>query len=308
MNDYTISLKEEKNEKVASIKQEKKHILQVQKQIIKDLSLNRTLFGLLKEKEKGSYFDKKVFQKWSDDILLKYVKEYPNTKKGILFLDNFSGHSYIGITDTLSKINYEIVYLPPNSTDKLLPLDLVVNKSYKAKYKAYYAEYMLINEDTEKLKLDHTSFLKFLSQSWKECKTENAWSVYQNKETLKDSRNVEDQVEIQEQNVEEMPEDVIVPSEDQQFIIEEYTILNTVDNEQKESSQIINENEDLQIFYKRKDNVKQENNQNSEQENSEDSDKGEDSNEEEEDSSEGKGDMSYEDEFRDFNDIDDSFN
>ena len=64
--------------------------------------------------------------KWVNSILRRYSRKLPPDKKGLLLLDNHESHKCI--EKVLKELRFDIVYLPPNCTSKLQPLDLVVNQ------------------------------------------------------------------------------------------------------------------------------------------------------------------------------------
>lgn len=65
----------------------------------------------------------------------KYASSLPPLNKGLLIVDNHKVHTYDKLIDDLKKISYEILYLPPNTTDLLQPLDLSINRIYKKNIK-----------------------------------------------------------------------------------------------------------------------------------------------------------------------------
>ena len=72
---------------------------------------------------------------------VREVIEAPD-QKALLIMDNFSGHITDGIIEKLEEKG--IVMVPANTTDRLQPLDVSVNKSAKdflmEKFKTWYAE------------------------------------------------------------------------------------------------------------------------------------------------------------------------
>ncbi|EAS02498.1 DDE family endonuclease (macronuclear) [Tetrahymena thermophila SB210] len=80
-------------------------------------------------KEEGSYFTKSLFKKWINQVLLPHSKTIENSKKGLLLLDNLSSHDYDDLQSDQENMNYEIMFLPPNTTDLLQQLTKSINKN-----------------------------------------------------------------------------------------------------------------------------------------------------------------------------------
>ena len=79
----------------------------------------------------GSWMDTKVMEIWVRHCLRPYALKLPKGKKGLLILDNFSGHVDKGIEEKIKELNFDILRLPPNTTGYLQPLDLAINKPFK---------------------------------------------------------------------------------------------------------------------------------------------------------------------------------
>lgn len=80
-----------------------------------------------------AWMDSTVFIYWIDEIFMPAVTSTLGDSKILLIMDNFSGHP-----KELSKEKYknlEIIYLPPNTTAKLQPLDQGIISALKGNYK-----------------------------------------------------------------------------------------------------------------------------------------------------------------------------
>ncbi len=58
----------------------------------------------------------------------------PKNKKGFLIIDNIRAHTLEKDVERASEHNFDIIFLSPNTTSLLLPLDIAVNKPFKQKY------------------------------------------------------------------------------------------------------------------------------------------------------------------------------
>ncbi|KAL4467292.1 hypothetical protein ABPG72_016886 [Tetrahymena utriculariae] len=131
-------------------------------------------------RNEGSFFDSILFKKWIQDIVKPHSTSLPINKKGLIILDNFEGHKYEGLSNDLEQIRYEILHLPPNTTDQLQPLDIGVNRAYKQIYRKKWNYLQYLNRDDDN-SYSHTQFLQQLSDTWKELKIDtviNSWNIY----------------------------------------------------------------------------------------------------------------------------------
>ena len=106
----------------------------------------------------------------------KHVElELPPTQKTLVLLDVFRAHHTTEVLQKLAEANILAVFIPPNCTDKLQPLDLSVNKSFKNEMRKCFVEWYsncvakelisgkAINEINIGLKM---SIVKPLSANW----------------------------------------------------------------------------------------------------------------------------------------------
>ena len=80
------------------------------------------------------------------NIVLPYVdsNREDHDKAAVIIMDNFKGQITSMVTDLLEQSNIHTCLLPPNTTDRLQPLDLAVNKPAKEflrqKFQEWYAQ------------------------------------------------------------------------------------------------------------------------------------------------------------------------
>jgi hypothetical protein len=88
---------------------------------------------------KSGWFDGFMFEKWFFEILLPNLKR--KVGKKLLVCDNLSSHISAAVVDACRENDIAFVCLPPNSTDKLQPLDVGVFGPLKAAWRAVLTEY-----------------------------------------------------------------------------------------------------------------------------------------------------------------------
>ena len=69
----------------------------------------------------------KLMIKWLDTIIAKRKRKIAQGKKGLLILDNMPAHTCPNVRERAGDLNFDIMYLPPNTTSILQPLDIGVN-------------------------------------------------------------------------------------------------------------------------------------------------------------------------------------
>ena len=72
--------------------------------------------------------DSVLFEEWIREMNTKFTKE---KKKVALIIDNYPAHPTINYLKSI-----KLIFLPPNTTSKLQPIDQGVIRSLKAYYKA----------------------------------------------------------------------------------------------------------------------------------------------------------------------------
>ena len=67
------------------------------------------------------------------NVVLPYVKSNceDHDKAVVIIMDNLKGQITSNVPDLLEQSNIHVCLLPPNTTDRLQPLDLTVNKPAK---------------------------------------------------------------------------------------------------------------------------------------------------------------------------------
>ena len=80
-------------------------------------------------------------------VLVPYIVDthtelkLPQSSPALAIFDHFSGQLTERVKDVLESNNILFVDVPPNCTDQLQPMDIIINKSIKASLKAYFSSW-----------------------------------------------------------------------------------------------------------------------------------------------------------------------
>jgi len=88
---------------------------------------------------KSGWFDMYLFEKWFEDLLLPKLKR--KTGKKLIVGDNLASHISPRVIELCRANDIVFVCLPPNSTDKLQPLDVGMFAPMKAAWRRVLTEY-----------------------------------------------------------------------------------------------------------------------------------------------------------------------
>ena len=85
--------------------------------------------------------------RYLDEVFLPHVEAqrqeigFPPTQKALLLLDVFRAHRMPSVLSKLEQANIDCLFIVPNCTDQLQPLDVAVNKAYmKSRFIDWYSE------------------------------------------------------------------------------------------------------------------------------------------------------------------------
>lgn len=108
-----------------------------------------------------AWMNTELFIEWYDEIFIPEVKDFQKRigkdEKVLLLVDNAPSHP---LESLLERENgkFRVVFLPPNVTSLLQPMDQGVIASFKKYYKKFILKELLLNEETEENTIP--SFLK----------------------------------------------------------------------------------------------------------------------------------------------------
>jgi hypothetical protein len=78
--------------------------------------------------------DTEIMKQWISLVIKHRERKIAPGKKGLLLIDRNTVHTSSEISKLLKAYNFDVKYLPPNTTSKLQPLDVGVNKPFKSQY------------------------------------------------------------------------------------------------------------------------------------------------------------------------------
>jgi hypothetical protein len=95
--------------------------------------------GALYACSSSGWFDSCLFEQWFFELLLPILKRKVGRK--LLIGDNLASHLSPAVIEACRKNDIQFVCLPPNSTDKLQPLDVGVFGPLKAAWRSVLTAY-----------------------------------------------------------------------------------------------------------------------------------------------------------------------
>jgi hypothetical protein len=90
-----------------------------------------------------AWFDEATMLDWVDYVLKPYVATAPVGIIPILFLDSFKVHLLGSVADAIQGLGFELEIIPPGCTGLVQPIDVRINKPFKANMRKIYTESLL---------------------------------------------------------------------------------------------------------------------------------------------------------------------
>jgi len=133
-------------------------------------SINTTRLPAIYKSNKKAWMNTILFKEWIHwlDIQVK--------RPILLVMDNFSAH-----TMDYNLKNIKTLFLPPNTTTKLQPLDAGIIHAFKAHYRKLYGLQLLQDLNTNATKLGHINVLNALflaSEAWESVNTKTIYNCF----------------------------------------------------------------------------------------------------------------------------------
>jgi len=90
-----------------------------------------------------AWFDEITMLDWVYNVLAPYVVMAPVGIIPILFLDSFKVHLLGSVANTIQGLEVELKIIPPGCTSLVQPIDVGINKPFKANMRKIYMEWLL---------------------------------------------------------------------------------------------------------------------------------------------------------------------
>ena len=129
-----------------------------------------------------SWMDSDIFTSWLNKLDRKMIAE---GRKITMIVDNYPAHPHVEGLQAA-----ELIFLSPNTTSKLQPMDQGVIRSLKAKYRSAVVK-LYINRIESGQELPKTSILdamKFLVQAWNRVTKDTAQNCFKRAGISKDAQ------------------------------------------------------------------------------------------------------------------------
>ena len=103
---------------------------------IKDITVDRNRVAVVHQQK--AYMDSTIMQKWVKDVLLQHTKKVHS----LLVFDAFRAHEHEAVAEALRRGNVQTAIIPAGCTSKVQPVDVSLNKPFKAIVKHKWEQYM----------------------------------------------------------------------------------------------------------------------------------------------------------------------
>ncbi|KAL4471120.1 hypothetical protein ABPG72_006501 [Tetrahymena utriculariae] len=228
---YTVKVKEEKHIQIKQNQNEQSYSL--------GLSISKNGIKLKQmivwpSKEIKNLISIKNYLEIGLKLFKHYIKSHlSKDRKGILIINNFKVHKISELQDIIEAFPYVLIYLSPNSTYIIQPLDIYVNKSNKQTYRQ-----LIIDSKYDERQLSHQDFIYILTKVWTQIDVASSWSIYDKSDFLEQ---LEPQFITYEIDIQLQKQTILIKDEQQQQdnlddIIEDLSN-NFYSNTQQESSE-----------------------------------------------------------------------
>ncbi len=83
---------------------------------------------------------------WIDEVLAPHVATAPPGIVPLLFLDSFAVHMMGSVVNKIQELGVEVDFIPPGCTGLVQPVNVGYNKSFKAKVKDQYMDWLMVQD------------------------------------------------------------------------------------------------------------------------------------------------------------------
>ena len=104
--------------------------------------------GAVYKCEEKAWFSEDIMLEWVHDVLAPYVATAPPGIVPLLYLDSFRVHMMGSVVSAsaIQAIGVEVEFIPPGCTGLVQPVDVGYNKSFKAKVKDQYMNWLMAQD------------------------------------------------------------------------------------------------------------------------------------------------------------------
>ena len=125
---------------------------------------------VVKANEKG-WMDEKLMQAWVGEVFIKRPGGFFHTSSSMLICDSMRAHLTEAVKSLLRRANTVLSVIPGGLTKIVQPLDISVNKSFKAKLRNTWEEWMMSGDHTftktgRQRRVDFVTITKWILESW----------------------------------------------------------------------------------------------------------------------------------------------
>ncbi|KAG0439476.1 Tigger transposable element-derived protein 6 [Dictyocoela muelleri] len=139
-------------------------------------NINLKNLGIDYYSNKCAWMTASIFKSWLKNFN-NFITSKLNFRKVLLLIDNATSHKFI-----LNQYdNIKILFLPPNTTSKIQPLDAGIIANFKVKYKFHLVRFLLknlIKKHSERKNIDILEAIRYVVSAWEQVKPEvikNCW-------------------------------------------------------------------------------------------------------------------------------------
>ena len=83
---------------------------------------------------------------WVEEVLTPFIVTAPPGIVPLLYLDSFRVHMMGSVVSAIQAIGIEVEFIPPGCTGLVQPVNVGYNKSFKAKVKDQYMNWLMVQD------------------------------------------------------------------------------------------------------------------------------------------------------------------
>jgi hypothetical protein len=92
------------------------------------------------------WFLEGIMLEWINEVLAPHVATAPPGIVPLLFLDSFAVHMMGSVVNKIQELGVEVKFIPPSCTGLVQPVNIGYNKSFKAKMKDQYMDWLMVQD------------------------------------------------------------------------------------------------------------------------------------------------------------------